>query len=120
MTSPTALTKLAASLTTRLKDRSKFAEGFLGGKVQNRIEHTVSDPSGDDRHPIAIASEWVSRITTVVIMMILPGLFGQWLDKYWGTHFLALVGFALGLPTSIWYLLRITKEIEKQDDQNKK
>jgi Putative F0F1-ATPase subunit Ca2+/Mg2+ transporter len=68
----------------------------------------MPDPSGDKRPPMAAAMEWVSQITTVVLMMILPGLLGQWLDRRWGTGFLALVGFGLGLTTGIWHLLRVT------------
>jgi len=53
--------------------------------------------------------EWVSRITTVALMMVLPGLAGTWLDKRWGTGFIGLLGFALGVPAGIWYLLQMTR-----------
>ncbi|MGH7136162.1 MAG: AtpZ/AtpI family protein [Pirellulales bacterium] len=52
---------------------------------------------------------WVSRILAVAAVMVLPGLAGQWLDKRWGTGFLGLVGFALGLVSGIAYLLTMTK-----------
>ena len=42
-------------------------------------------------------------------MMILPGIGGQWLDKRWDTTFLGPLGFAVGLTTGIWQLLRMTK-----------
>jgi hypothetical protein len=42
--------------------------------------------------------------------MVLPGLGGQWLDGRWGTRFLALLGFALGLFGGIAYLLAALKE----------
>lgn len=54
---------------------------------------------------MAVAMEWVSKLTTVSLMMILPGILGNWLDKRWGTGFLALVGFALGLVAGVWQLL---------------
>lgn len=53
--------------------------------------------------------EWVSQITTVVAEMVLPGLAGQWLDHRWGTNFLTLVGFALGLTVGIWHLIAMTR-----------
>ena len=53
--------------------------------------------------------EWVSQITTVVAEMVLPGLVGQWLDHRWGTKFLTLVGFALGLTVGIWHLIAMTR-----------
>jgi len=53
--------------------------------------------------------EWVSQITTVVAEMVLPGLAGTWLDHRWGTKFLTLVGFALGLTVGIWHLIAMTR-----------
>jgi hypothetical protein len=53
--------------------------------------------------------EWVSQITTVVAEMVVPGLAGQWLDKRWGTGFLTLLGFALGLSLGIWHLIAMTR-----------
>jgi hypothetical protein len=58
---------------------------------------------------MAVAMEWVSRILAVVVVMIAPGLLGSWLDDRWGTSFLTLFGFALGLTAGTAYLLAITK-----------
>jgi hypothetical protein len=46
---------------------------------------------------MALAMEWVAKITTVGLEMVLPGLAGRWLDAQLGTSFLVLIGFALGL-----------------------
>ena len=43
------------------------------------------------------AMQWVSRVFAASLMMVLPGLGGQWLDRRWGTRFMGLVGFGLGL-----------------------
>jgi hypothetical protein len=45
-------------------------------------------------------------------MMCLPGLGGQWLDGQWGTKFLGLAGFALGLAVGMMYLINATKAAE--------
>lgn len=58
---------------------------------------------------MALAIEWVSRITTVALEMVLPGILGAWLDGKWGTSFLGLVGFAFGVAVGLWHLLRMTK-----------
>jgi hypothetical protein len=58
---------------------------------------------------MAVAMEWVSRILAVVVLMVGPGLLGGWLDRRWGTGFLTLLGFALGLTGGTAYLLIITK-----------
>lgn len=63
----------------------------------------------DNRPPMAVAMEWVSRIITVALEMVLPGLAGDWLDKRWGTSYLALIGFALGVTVGVWHLLAISK-----------
>ena len=56
--------------------------------------------------------EWVSRITTVALEMVLPGVAGQWLDRRWGTNFLGLAGFALGLAVGVWHLLLMARAQE--------
>lgn len=61
-------------------------------------------------HAMAIAMEWVSRIITVSLEMVLPGLGGQWLDRRWGTSpLLLLLGLALGLSLGVWQLIRMTR-----------
>lgn len=57
-----------------------------------------------------MAQWWVSRILTVSLEMVLPGLLGVWADRSFGTTPLwTLVGFALGLPLGFWHLLVITR-----------
>ena len=66
----------------------------------------VAEP--DERPPLVVALEWVSKITAVAIEMVLPGIFGAWLDQRWGTSFVVLGGFAVGLSVGIWHLLILT------------
>jgi len=54
--------------------------------------------------------EWVSRVLAISLEMVLPGLFGQWLDGKFGTRFLVLFGFALGISAAIWHLTRLGKQ----------
>jgi hypothetical protein len=70
-------------------------------------------------HPIATAMQWVSRITTVGLEMVLPGLGGLWLDGRWGTSFLGLVGFALGMTLGIWHLLQMTRSLNTKGGRSK-
>lgn len=72
----------------------------------------MAAPPEDKRPPMAIAMEWVSQVTTVVLEMVLPGLGGQWLDAKWGTNFLGLAGFALGLSVGVWHLVSMAKSRE--------
>jgi len=54
--------------------------------------------------------EWVSRIFAISLVMVLPGLFGQWLDGTLGTRFLVLIGFAVGISVAIWLLTQLGKK----------
>jgi hypothetical protein len=60
-------------------------------------------------HPVALAFEWVAKITTVGLEMVIPGLFGYWLDGKLGTRYLTIAGFALGMVVGFWHLLRMVK-----------
>jgi hypothetical protein len=62
--------------------------------------------------------EWASRVTTVCLEMVLPGIGGQWLDKRWGTNYLALLGLVIGVSVGIMHLLAMTKQAEQS--KNKK
>jgi hypothetical protein len=63
---------------------------------------------------MAAAMEWVARIFAAALMMCLPGLGGQWLDGLWGTGFLGLAGFALGLIGGMMYLINATKAADEE------
>lgn len=75
-------------------------------------------PNDDKRSPVAVGFEWASRVTAVSLEMVLPGIGGQWLDKRWGTNFLALLGFAIGLSVGITHLLAMTKQAERSKDDD--
>ena len=62
----------------------------------------------DNSSPLALGLDWVSRIMVVAVVMVLPGLAGQWLDKQLGTGFLVLVGFGIGITAGLWSLLLMT------------
>lgn len=71
------------------------------------------NPSPHDPTLMAVAMRWVSRITTVSLEMVLPGLAGMWADREWGTVVLfTLLGFGLGMAVGIWHLIRMTSHDE--------
>lgn len=46
---------------------------------------------------------------TVALEMVLPGLLGLWIDSKLGTRVLfGCLGFAVGLTSGMWHLLRMT------------
>ena len=58
---------------------------------------------------MAEATNWVARITTVVLEMVLPGLAGLWLDNQLETQFLTLLGLGLGVSLGMWHLIALTQ-----------
>jgi F0F1-type ATP synthase assembly protein I len=63
----------------------------------------------DDRSSYASAMQWVSRITSIGIEMVLPGLIGYWIDLRLGTKPLLLIfGVILGFVGGIWQLIKLT------------
>ena len=52
--------------------------------------------------------QWVSKIITVAVAMLLPAVVGMWLDRQLGAGFLALTGLIVGVPVGLWLLLRMT------------
>ena len=65
---------------------------------------------------MSLALEWVARITAISLVMVLPGLFGHWLDQKAGTSFFTLSGFAIGFVAGFVALLAMVKPKKRQRD----
>ncbi|NIL98586.1 MAG: hypothetical protein GTO53_11755 [Planctomycetales bacterium] len=58
---------------------------------------------------MAKAMAWTSRVITISIEMVLPGVFGLWVDDRLGTKVVfTILGFAGGLTLAIWHLVKMT------------
>jgi hypothetical protein len=70
----------------------------------------MTTPRDPDAHVKGVASamDMVSKVGAAVVVMVVPGVVGLWLDKEWDTGFLALLGFLFGVPMGIYYLLEIS------------
>ena len=69
------------------------------------------------QHPMALAMEWVVRIIVAGLLMVLPGLAGEWIDDKFGTGFLVLLGFGVGIGLSLTYLISASKANGKRRDE---
>ena len=59
---------------------------------------------------MAKAFHGASRVMTIAIEMVAPGLIGIWLDKKFNTKVLfTLLGFAGGLALALWHLVQIAR-----------
>jgi hypothetical protein len=75
------------------------------------------DPHSDQRSPTAIAYQWASRIITISIEMVLPGLAGYWLDQRIGlVPLFTVVGFGGGLVIGMWHLIRMSSARHNASD----
>jgi Putative F0F1-ATPase subunit Ca2+/Mg2+ transporter len=73
----------------------------------------------DRSSPLAVALEWVSRITAVALVMVVPGLAGYWLDTKLGTGFLMPAGFVFGIVVGMYSLLALTGALAKRSSRAK-
>ena len=74
----------------------------------------------DGRSATARAAEWVSRIMTISLEMVLPGLAGYWLDTKLGTKALfLLVGFAVGGYLAFLQLQAISRQNSARQARNR-
>ena len=63
----------------------------------------------DQERQQSLALDWVSRVLAICVVMILPGLGGQWLDRKFGTGFWAALGFVLGVVSGFTALILLVK-----------
>lgn len=55
-------------------------------------------------------TQWMSRTIAVCLLMFAPGLLGFALDKRWGTSFLGVAGFVIGITLGTFMLLVLLKQ----------
>ena len=91
---------------------STLPEAHLLKHPEDALHNLVGNyvPPSTPRQPLALAMEWVAKITTVGLEMVLPGVGGVYLDKYFQTTFLALLGFGVGMTVGILHLLQMSRQ----------
>jgi len=67
---------------------------------------------------MAEALQWVSRITTVALMMLLPILGGRKLDEMRGTGYWGSIGLVLGLLLGAWQLRLIVVDSNRAQSRS--
>ena len=79
-------------------------------------QHAGTPPltvSRDSRSPQARAYAWASRLMTISLSMVIPGLLGYAIDRRlrWKGVF-TIVGFMIGMSYGMWQLLKIARRPE--------
>jgi F0F1-type ATP synthase assembly protein I len=76
--------------------------------------------SPDSRPPLMVAMEWISRLTTIAVEMVIPGLIGYWIDPKLGTKPVCLIlGTIAGFSLGIWHLVQLANAAQRPKDGNK-
>ncbi len=76
--------------------------------------------SDEPRSSLAIGFGWVSRISSVGLMFVVPSLLGVFLDRWWGTNPIALlIGTVLGFTLGMMEILRIAREGAAADSKRR-
>jgi hypothetical protein len=60
------------------------------------------------------AMQWATKVTTAALEMAVPGALGYWLDRQFGTSFLAVLGLVFGVPLGVWHLIVMTRANPKR------
>lgn len=69
----------------------------------------MSGVPNDDRPPVVVAMQWVHRITSISLEMVLPAWLGHWLDQRWGTNpWLVSLGAVFGFTAAMVHLLKLS------------
>jgi len=79
------------------------------------VVQKLRQPTEVDLSWLREGMNWVARITTAVLEMIIPGIVGMWLDRGLGTQFIALLGFVVGVPLGLWHLVQMTRRKADRD-----
>ena len=61
----------------------------------------------------------ISRALSVMVLMVIPGVAGHYVDRWLGTQFLVLVGFVLGICLAVFGLLYVAKIADLTAKQNR-
>ncbi|MBA61345.1 MAG: hypothetical protein CMJ76_03175 [Planctomycetaceae bacterium] len=66
---------------------------------------------------MAEAYDLVSRVLTCVMVMILPGIGGSYLDGD-DTSFMMVTGWIVGPPIGLWQLIRVANSAMQKDSDD--
>ena len=87
--------------------RFEQPETKLGLKIPNDAEDLTQCDA--DRIEAQANTNAVSRAIAVMILMLLPGVAGSYLDRWLNTQFFVVIGFVVGIGIAIFGLLYVAR-----------
>ena len=91
------------------RSTSLWLAGICGERRRGEVARKHVTEERPNRDPFSLAMEWVAKITTVGLEMVLPAVGGKYLDGRLGTSHWVLVGMVLGFIVGFWHLLQMTR-----------
>ena len=79
-------------------------------------ENRSKDSLDETRNALNTSINAFSRVLAVMLLMIVPGVVGYYLDHWLGTRFLIVIGFIVGMILAIFGLILVVK---RADDEMK-
>lgn len=74
--------------------------------------------SNDDRSPFAQAMGWANQIITASLVLVVPPLLGNWLDRWLGTFPLYFIlGAVFGVVSAAWHFYKIFVALTKEEER---
>ena len=89
--------------------RNSESDEPIGKKESSPVFSSDPPENQAERIEAQANTNAASRVIAVMILMLAPGVAGAYLDKWIGTEFLVLLGFALGIGIAIFGLLYVGK-----------
>ncbi len=78
-----------------------------GPRISNDAEDLTRGDA--DRIEAQANTNALSRAITIIILMLLPGIAGSYLDEWLNTQFFVVIGFVLGIGIAIFGLLYVAR-----------
>ena len=80
-------------------------------------ENPSKNKSDETRNAMNASINAFSRVLAVMLLMIVPGVTGYFLDKWLGTRFQIVIGFIVGMIFATFGLILVVK---RADDEMKR
>ncbi|MAQ89368.1 MAG: hypothetical protein CMM03_05890 [Rhodopirellula sp.] len=71
-------------------------------------------PKRPKRSAMSEAYDVLSRVITCVVIMVLPGIGGAYLDTHYETSYMMVIGWILGPPLGLWQLIKVADSASRE------
>ncbi len=73
-----------------------------------------SEQRDEDRKTVNASVNAFSRVIAVMVLTMIPGVIGYFLDKWLGTRFLIIFGFVIGMILAVFGLIFVARQANEE------